>query len=111
MKFLRSVLVFLALSLACLPLVYAASDDRVVEFDNAVLLLAQGKCELPGDNKEDELKAARVVFRANTGIAPRKACWMEEDGVIWVIDDQLNIVYFPADRAKPADMPKKGMSI
>ena len=108
---MKKLIAALVLALSCLTPAYAAPGEFVVEFDNAVLLLSQSKCELPGGDKENELKAARVVFKANTGLAPRKACWMEEDGVIWVLDDQLNVVYFPADRAKPADMPKKGLSL
>lgn len=73
----------------------AFAGDRVVQFADAVATLTDKPCHL-GDS---ELKTGRVDFK-DKKIASRKFCWIEEDGLIWVIDG-IMVFNFTADNAKP----------
>jgi hypothetical protein len=76
----------------------AHAADRTVIFKDAELTLTDAACE-----PKSELKAGNVVFKDSR--EPRKVCWIEQDGLIWVLDG-LSVFSFPADNAK-----SKGVAI
>ena len=68
---------FFLLALLSLP----AHADRVLEFSDAMLTLTDGACTLGIDGA----KGGRVTFM--DARSARAACWIERDGIVFVIDE------------------------
>lgn len=79
---------------------FARAADLAVEFKDAVATLTDKPCSLHGKpDPKSELKDGSVKFKDSR--PSRKLCWMEEDGLIWIIDESLSIFNFDAKNAKP----------
>lgn len=83
---------FLAVLLAVwAPTTFA---DRVGVYDNAKVYLYETPCK---EADSEGLKAGRVVYAAGREVG---LCWVEQDGAVWIIDDDGQLAAEDAARYK-----------
>ena len=73
MKYLISTVVLLLIA-------SFARADRIGTYDNAKVYLREAPCE-----KIEGMKKGSVVYTTGKAVG---LCWIEENGVIWIIDDE-----------------------
>lgn len=79
---------------------FAKAADLAVEFKDAVATLTDKPCSMHGPaDPASPLKDGVVQFKDSR--PARKLCWVEEAGLVWIIDESMTIFSFDAENAKP----------
>ena len=96
----RNILCFaLGFALAATA-VSAFAVDRIVQFNNAVARLTDQPCALGGE-PDAKSPAKHGVVKFTDGNPDGIFCWVEEDGIIWILTDTMQVFQIDAKRAKP----------
>lgn len=88
---------FLVAALFCL-LPFTAAADRIAEWPDAAVVLRDEKCKASGG---DGLQSGEIRYKNGKVLG---ICWVEENHIVWIIDDEMRIAAVGAHRFK--DMPR-----
>lgn len=121
MKRILVGLLWVALIGCAISSAQSASPDRIGVFTNATIVLREKPCDIglvlasaPPEVKRT-LKGGTITYNASDAHGRRgiteRVCWLEHDGYVYTMYENLNVDALPSETYKAKPLPKGAVSI
>lgn len=99
MRFIYLIVLLVLFALPAVAADRAPKPDRIRHYTNAVAVIQDKPCEVglvlanTRPEVKAELRGGTITFNASDSggrVGSRKLCWLEVDGEVYIIDEDLN---------------------